>query len=329
MPNQQTNAIGKLNLPVLFALWERTIGKPEEKSSPNQWAEEMQLINNLNLGLDEILQYLFFERPSYPEFETWVLQKSNGELTEEKLNRLRHRLIESPQNPNEDVVLSPSDLDFWDTNGYVVIKQAITPDQTAATVNAIWEFLQANPYQPETWYQTHPEQRGLMYLFYHHPALEANRKCDRIRRAYEQIYQSRDLFVSTDKISFNPPETESFRFRGSPLHWDTSLIAPVPLDLQGLLYLTDVGLNEGAFQCVPGFHKKIDTWLTGLPAHADPREIALNEFSPIAVPAKAGDFIIWHQALPHGASPNRGRSPRLVQYITWHMNNRKIHSEWR
>ena len=34
-----------------------------------------------------------------------------------------------------------------------------------------------------------------------------------------------------------------------------------------------------------------------------------------AIAAKAGDLIIWHQALPHGASRNLHHLPRMVQYI--------------
>ena len=35
---------------------------------------------------------------------------------------------------------------------------------------------------------------------------------------------------------------------------------------------------------------------------------------PIAV--EAGGFIVWHQTLPHGNSPNKAKDPRIVQYIT-------------
>jgi ectoine hydroxylase-related dioxygenase (phytanoyl-CoA dioxygenase family) len=34
-----------------------------------------------------------------------------------------------------------------------------------------------------------------------------------------------------------------------------------------------------------------------------------------SIAAKEGDLIIWHQALPHGNSPNRAGFPRLVQYL--------------
>ena len=33
------------------------------------------------------------------------------------------------------------------------------------------------------------------------------------------------------------------------------------------------------------------------------------------IPGAAGDMVIWHDALPHGATPNRGERPRIVQYL--------------
>ena len=92
---------------------------------------------------------------------------------------------------------------------------------------------------------------------------------------------------------------------------------PIPYRLQGLLYLSDCAADEGAFHCVPGFQRHIDGWLRALPAGADPREEAKRQLKAQAVPGKAGDFVIWHQALPHCATPNRGSKPRLVQYLTY------------
>jgi ectoine hydroxylase-related dioxygenase (phytanoyl-CoA dioxygenase family) len=37
----------------------------------------------------------------------------------------------------------------------------------------------------------------------------------------------------------------------------------------------------------------------------------------IRVPGRAGDLVLWHGALPHAASANRGERPRLVQYIAY------------
>jgi ectoine hydroxylase-related dioxygenase (phytanoyl-CoA dioxygenase family) len=35
------------------------------------------------------------------------------------------------------------------------------------------------------------------------------------------------------------------------------------------------------------------------------------------IPGMAGDMVIWHHALPHAATPNRGERPRIVQYLKY------------
>ena len=95
------------------------------------------------------------------------------------------------------------------------------------------------------------------------------------------------------------------------------------------MYLNDVDAGDGAFHCVPGFHKQIDKWITGLPANTDPRLAALTELKPIAIPGNAGDLVIWHQALPHCATPNKGSLPRMVQYIAYKPVKTAEHTIWK
>ena len=59
-----------------------------------------------------------------------------------------------------------------------------------------------------------------------------------------------------------------------------------------------------------------------------PRQVALETLKPEPIIGNAGDFIIWHQALPHCATPNRGSKPRLVQYLTYFTENYKEAEEW-
>jgi ectoine hydroxylase-related dioxygenase (phytanoyl-CoA dioxygenase family) len=148
----------------------------------------------------------------------------------------------------------------------------------------------------------------------HHPAFDANRRSPRIRAAYAQLLGTDDLVVTVDRGGFNPPERADWRFPGPHLHWDTSLAVPIPLSIQGLLYLADTPADQGTFCCVPGFHRRIDSWLGGLPTGADPRREILTH-PAVAVPGRAGDMVLWHDSLPHGASANRGSYPRIVQYI--------------
>ena len=129
---------------------------------------------------------------------------------------------------------------------------------------------------------------------------------------------------------------------GKPTLMDGSLERPLPFWVQGVLYLTDTAEDGGAFTCVPGFYHEMEGWLETLPSDTDPRKrnedggIFLNydtwletlsakgdssmqaiiDRGTKPVPAKAGDLIIWHSSLPHGASYNTAKHPRVVQYMT-------------
>jgi ectoine hydroxylase-related dioxygenase (phytanoyl-CoA dioxygenase family) len=87
---------------------------------------------------------------------------------------------------------------------------------------------------------------------------------------------------------------------------------PIPLGTGGVLYLTDTPPEQGAFTIVPGFQRWGEAWLKALSRDADPRQQDLYALGPRAIGGRAGDLVIWHQALPHGASPNRGTRPRMV-----------------
>ena len=50
------------------------------------------------------------------------------------------------------LLLSESDWNFWKTNGYIVIKGAISKVQAAKTADFLWEFEEKKPEDPSTWY---------------------------------------------------------------------------------------------------------------------------------------------------------------------------------
>lgn len=307
---------------ILYNLWERTckptVKKQDDKGHAENWVNEVSALYTLGIGIEETLRFLYFDKPSLNEFKNWLDTFKNKAAT--------NLLSNTTQTEN---ILTTQDLDFWNENGYVVLQNAITKQQCLDTQKAIWEFLDMDVNNPFSWYTSHPEQRGLMLLFSHHPTLDANRESIRIRKAYEQLYNSTEIYKTIDKVSFNPPETNQFHFLGSKLHWDVSLSLPIPFSLQGLLYLTDCNANEGAFHCVPGFHRKIENWLNTVPPKINPREEALRALKPIPVTGKAGDFIIWHQALPHCASPNHGTMPRMVQYLTYLPKQQQVKKTWK
>jgi hypothetical protein len=225
-------------------------------------------------------------------------------------------------------VLSEEDRAFWDENGYVIIHDAVPAENIKAAENAIWNFLEMWPDNPDSWYPDTPRKNITMEM-YHHQALWDNRQYPRIHQAFAEIWGTDRLWVSIDRASMNPPDRTSPKEAGKlngdshskqpiplPLHWDIAVERPIPFCVQGVLYLTDTAADGGAFICVPGFHRKLEAWLANLPADADPRKQDLMSLGATPIPGKAGDLIIWHSSLPHGAGLNTRRYPRVVQYIT-------------
>ena len=300
---------------ILEKLWKRTMhSATSDAVDAKSWDNEMKALYELGISMEDTLQFLYFEKPDFESFKIWITTKKKDKNTEDK-------------DFTEDV-LSKEDLQFWNKNGYVIVKNAISKKDCEATEKAIWEYLKMDPDKKETWYTRHENQKGLMLNFSDHETLNKNRFSPRIKKAYEQLYNSTKIYKTIDKVSFNPPETEEFSFLGSPLHWDTSLKQPIQFGLQGLLYLTDCDINDGAFHCVPGFHNEINHWLDNLETNENPRDKAIKTLQPKAITGNAGDFIIWNNALPHCATPNKGKKPRMVQYLTYLPDDYNGSGEW-
>ena len=85
------------------------------------------------------------------------------------------------------------------------------------------DYLEASLDNPASWYKHHEAKEGLMVLFTKHPTLDKNRASLTIQKAYQQLYETDKIYRVIDKVSFNPPENNSYRFMGSALHWDVSL----------------------------------------------------------------------------------------------------------
>lgn len=295
----------------LTRIWQKSKGTHTNKAE--NWETDLRHAYDLGLGMQELLQFLYSVQPDLTGFLHWA-----GE----------HATITDEGHTVDEDVLCEAELDHWKKYGYVVIRAAVSEAAHRAANLAIWEFLEADPANAESWYKPHPAKNGLMVVFTQHKALHAIRNSSRIRKAFEQLYGTTNIYKVIDKVSFNPPQNEHYRFAGSPLHWDTSLELPIPDRFQGLLYLNDVTADGGAFQCVPGFHNSIQQWMQNLPSGKAPRQHAQQTLQPISVPGNAGDFIIWHQALPHCASPNLGNRPRLVQYLTYIPENYQDNRAW-
>ena len=322
---KESNCRSSLGVRYLEEFWARLTRRSTD-SPANKWRSDRVLLDGLGLGLEETLQYLGRQQPTLAEFEQWILDRNDQRIEPQRIARINATLNGSAY--SEEVkraikaidesapVLSAEDLAFWDEHGYVVLHEAISLEQCQAAEAAVWEFLGMDRKGPETWYA--PSDHGIMRQFFHHPALRANRRSPRIHKAFAQIWGTADLWMTTDRASFNPPERAGWKFPGPHLHWDTTLVPPVPFGVSGLIYLTDTEAEQGAFTCVSGFHRRIDAWLGELPPGADPRRQQLDSLGAVPIAGHAGDLIIWHKALPHGSRPNHAAHPRIVQYLSMH-----------
>ena len=326
---------GKLQVMHLKRYWHKSVLKRnnEIKSDAftDEWTLDITLLNALGLGLEQTVQYVYLENPSFEKFEDWVLQVT-GDLEPEKIARYNLLFISGNITdntiPQSDNVLSNEDWDFWHENGYVIIRNAVTKECCDEAIDALCDHIHINRYDQATWYNNHPAKQGIMVQLFQHPALEQNRKAFKIKKAFEEIWNRTDIWVNTDRVGFNPPETKSYTFQGPRLHWDSSIMQPMPLGTQGILYLADTAENQGAFTLVPGFQNRIEDWLKSLPAGADPRKQDLYSLGAKPIAANAGDLIIWHHALPHGSSPNTSTLPRFVQYINYEPADKHESSIW-
>jgi hypothetical protein len=308
-------------IPHLRALWQRVLHTPQYPNNQlhHDAAIDQPLLAILGLGLLPTYQFLHTHQPDYNTFEQWVIRQTGGDLSPEKIQAcMSLQWRASTTSPSEaDAVLTAEDLAFWDKQGYVIIKAAISKEDAEAGCSAIWEYLQMDAQIPESWYTKTDRLQGAMLPLYRHPAIDKNRQADRIRRAFEQLWQQTGLVVTTDKCGFTPPETVCYHYPGTGLHWDVSLERPIPFGTQGILYLTDTAAEQGALTLIPGFHKVIENWLQTLPPGTNPRNTDFSGFTPIPIAANAGDCIIWNHLLPHCGSANRANKPRLVQYLNW------------
>lgn len=339
-PAASTWSVGRLGLFQLQRYWEKSLLTVQRRLDPASVAGEYELdftlLHGLGLGIVEPANYLFGKQPSFAEFEAWICAQRQGPPTPALVGRLNAMVERYCREPKRDFplpdaaisdpVLSAADLQCWDEHGYVVLREAVPAADCQAVADLLWQNLGMDPEDPESWYRG---DHLFWVSLFQHPALTRTRCAPRIHKAFAQLWGCEDLWATVDRCSVNRPERDGVDMSGpSRLHWDVSLAQPMPLGIQGLLYLTDTSAEQGAFRCVPGFHRRLPEWLATLPAGAQPREQDLESLGAVPVPGAAGDFVIWHHALPHGSSRNRAERPRLVQYIQLFPHDYPVHPQW-
>jgi len=220
-------------------------------------------------------------------------------------------------------VLSEADWTFWKHNGYIVIKQAVSKEQAAATAAFLWEFEEKNPDDATTWY-TAPraemkmkelENTGMVEV-YNHQQLWNNRQAQRIYDAFVDIWGTEKLWVSIDRANLNFPIRPGFEYKGF-IHWDYDPDTN-PVNVQGVLALADqTDENMGGFQCVPELFRNYHSWKLTQPEDRNHFMPDITGLELVKVPLEAGDLLIFNSLEPHGIRPNLSKDKvRIAQYIS-------------
>ena len=224
-------------------------------------------------------------------------------------------------------VLSPEDFASWQRNGYVVIRNAVSAEQIRKTTDFLWEFQELDRNHPETWDQSERRSHEMKELngsgmveAYQHQTLWDNRQTQRVYDAFVDIWDREDLWVSIDRANLNTPNRGARQFTGF-IHWDAdTTLDPLPVNVQGVLALSDTTPEGGGFQCIPELFENFIEWRKTAPADRNPWRPAIETlpWEVEFVPMKAGDLLIFNSLLAHGIRPNTSTDKvRLAQYIAF------------
>ena len=220
-------------------------------------------------------------------------------------------------------ILSEDDWTFWQENGYIIINQAVPEKHVKAARDLLWKFEEKDPNDPATWYR--PPRREIemkelvnsgMVEVYNHRALWDNRQHPKVYNAFVDIWGTKKLWVSIDRANLNFPVRDGHEFKGF-IHWDINTSKrPLPVNVQGVLALSDTDDKTGGFQCVPELYRTFHEWVKDQPKDRNPYQPDISGFNIKKVYMKAGDLLIFNSMLPHGIRPNHSDRPRIAQYIS-------------
>jgi hypothetical protein len=292
---------------------------PQKQVDESFAQTEQVFLGIFQLGLFEIYDFLYSKCVDTDHFKSWIITIKGQAFFDMAVHQF-YELQKKEKNPGPvdfSSILSKEQEAFWHTNGYLKIEQVINESDCHAVCELICKTLNIDMSDPQTWYPKHDLLQGLMLQKYQDDAITRIRNNEQVRQIFSSLYLNNNLLANCEKVSYNPPVTPQFSFKGSPLHWDIDFEIGPKYYIQGLVYLNDVPANRGAFTLIPGFHHQIDEYL----AHFDHPEIAIsalrNQSLEIPIAGKRGDLILWLQSIPHAASPNHSDLPRFVQYISF------------
>jgi hypothetical protein len=296
-------------------------GKPSQAFDNFSIVEEIWL-GFYGLGKFETYQFVYAQCSSITHLQEWMIDLKGESFIQESAAAFedwnKQKQANTPvTNPRDCSILSEAQWQSWHQQGYIKVSDLVAEPVCEAVCQLICTRLGVDLSAPETWYNNHPDWHGLMLQVYQHESIHVIKTLPAIKQLFFELYGTSHIIANTEKVSFNPPETLTWKFRHNKLHWDIDFNKPDQHYIQGLVYLNDVPENRGPLTVVPGFHHQFNEWMKTYPDPHEAQQVMLNTFTGSPVPGKKGDLILWLQTLPHAASANYSNLPRFVQYLSF------------
>eukprot|EP01122_Echinamoeba_exundans_P011570 TRINITY_DN4640_c0_g1_i1.p1 TRINITY_DN4640_c0_g1~~TRINITY_DN4640_c0_g1_i1.p1 ORF type:complete len:414 (-),score=58.34 TRINITY_DN4640_c0_g1_i1:1522-2763(-) len=226
-------------------------------------------------------------------------------------------------------------------NGYVVIKNVLSPQKVEEVQGKVWDFLESlgtgiKRNDKSTWVNANWPNTFSNGIISHYGVGQSEaswtvRVEPRVRQVYETIFGGRrDLLVSFDGINvFRPPSDggkEKWVTNGLWPHLDQNyhmgeLFHKQGISVQGAINLLDSGPEDGGFICIPGSNKLFEHIFTTYEFGGERNKAArhfvqmrpdhkmwttdekLSKLSCVKVSAGAGDLILWDSTVIHWNTP--------------------------
>ena len=216
--------------------------------------------------------------------------------------------------------LSKVQIENYHRDGYLMIEQALTPEQLSSLQNITHDFIDQS--------RDVTQNNDTFDLDERHSA--SNPRPNRIKTPHLQHPAYWDIIRSENILSLLKPLLgDNIRLQNSKLnakagdggaavqwHQDWSFYPHTNDDLLAIgILLSDVGEEDGPLQVVPGSHQgdALPHNASGVFCGAVDPSIAKAELdTAVTLTGKAGDMSIHHVRTLHGSAPNLSEKPRLL-----------------
>jgi ectoine hydroxylase-related dioxygenase (phytanoyl-CoA dioxygenase family) len=221
------------------------------------------------------------------------------------------------------MALSPEEFFYFDHNGYLLIPQAIEPDvlqELKVTIlrhaeERIAPIVVEDPDRPG--YGKSGDIPGarvlrLSKVMARDPIFGKAAASPRLIAVLQDLLGPGVEVVLNrhNHVTLRPPGAAQLEWHRDVANWSRAIISAV-------FYLEDSSVDNGCTWVLPGSQHMLE-WHARLSDHARMDQLAQLGTQALPVLAKAGDVLIFHGLMLHGAGPNRTNATRMSMTLGYH-----------